>query len=550
MSTSASTTEEGRKYWAFISYSSKDSHWGQWVIRSIETYRIPKSLVGLRSACGSIPDRLYPVFRDRDELRVGADVGEELRQALASSRHLIVVCSPYSADPTSWVNKEITSFQVMGRERDVMGLVVAGVPNASNMAGSEAQECFPLALRYAVNSDGSLTEERAEPLATDVTREDERPRASRRKALLKLIARMIDVDFDTLEQRDRRRRKQRIVAWSISAIILLGALLGLAALWLAADAHATSQELAKQAKEKLATEPDLAFLLGIEAYRIRSTVTAYDSLLTMVHEKPHLLTHLHRGNGVSAVALGKDGKLGAVADCGDESCTHHRIHLYDLATGQPMVEPIHIDGGAVEALEFRHPMDQLLAVTRTESSSQLLAIDLITPHAAPASKYRDRREITSIASSGDGRRYAVALENGEFKIFDETGGQPCIHSLLREQVVATAFSPNGQRFAAGGIEGQIIVVNLADCKQQQLILGERLGALAFDASGERLTAIILDGTIKEWALKTRPRRETFRATGHMLNGYVHAFNGDARYDTSHPVILRRFASTTSTNGAS
>ena len=297
MPTNASATEDDRKYWAFISYSSKDRHWGEWLIRAIETYRIPKSLVGLRSACGSIPDRLYPIFRDRDELRVGADVGEELHKALASSRYLVVVCSPNSADPTSWVNKEITSFKGMGRERDVIGLIVAGVPNASDVPGSEAQECFPLALRYAVDSDGSLTEARAEPLAADVTREDERPRAARRKALLKLIARMIDVDFDTLEQRDRRRRKQRIVAWSISAIILLMALSGLAALWLVADAEATSQELAKQAKEKIATEPDLAFLLGVEAYRIRSTVSAYDSLLTIIHEKPYLMTHLHPVTG-------------------------------------------------------------------------------------------------------------------------------------------------------------------------------------------------------------------------------------------------------------
>src|SRR5436190_7292134 len=34
------------KYWAFINYSHLDRRWGEWLHRQLETYRVPKNLVG------------------------------------------------------------------------------------------------------------------------------------------------------------------------------------------------------------------------------------------------------------------------------------------------------------------------------------------------------------------------------------------------------------------------------------------------------------------------------------------------------------------------
>jgi hypothetical protein len=34
------------KYYAFISYSHQDKKWGDWLHKAIETYRVPKRLVG------------------------------------------------------------------------------------------------------------------------------------------------------------------------------------------------------------------------------------------------------------------------------------------------------------------------------------------------------------------------------------------------------------------------------------------------------------------------------------------------------------------------
>ena len=89
-----------------------------------------------------MPRRLFPVFRDRDELRAGGEVGGALREALLASRYLVVICSPSAADPSSWVGKEIEIFKAAGRSNDILPLIVEGQPHASRSAEGASQECF------------------------------------------------------------------------------------------------------------------------------------------------------------------------------------------------------------------------------------------------------------------------------------------------------------------------------------------------------------------------------------------------------------------------
>ena len=51
----------------------------------LETYRVPTRLVGRPSRDGTIPPRLYPIFRDREELPVSADLSSNINTALARS---------------------------------------------------------------------------------------------------------------------------------------------------------------------------------------------------------------------------------------------------------------------------------------------------------------------------------------------------------------------------------------------------------------------------------------------------------------------------------
>jgi hypothetical protein len=93
------------KYWAFISYSHQDKRWGDWLHRALETYRVPRRLVGRPSRDGAVPRRLYPIFRDREGLPTSSDLGPNINEALRFSRYLIVICSPRSPSRVGWVRK-------------------------------------------------------------------------------------------------------------------------------------------------------------------------------------------------------------------------------------------------------------------------------------------------------------------------------------------------------------------------------------------------------------------------------------------------------------
>jgi tetratricopeptide (TPR) repeat protein len=195
------------KYRAFISYSHSDEKWARWLHHNLETYRIPKHLVGTETGSGPIPHRFAPVFRDREELASATNLGTTLVAALEQSATQIVICSPRAAK-SRWVNEEILTFKRLGREHRVFCLIVDGEPGASANPELAGLECFPDALIYKVGADGQLTSERSEPIAADV-----RPGKDRKEnALLKLLAGLLGIGFDELKRREVRRRYRRMVA--------------------------------------------------------------------------------------------------------------------------------------------------------------------------------------------------------------------------------------------------------------------------------------------------------------------------------------------------
>lgn len=210
------------KYFAFISYSHADERWSRWLHRALETYRVPRHLVGRATDYGPVPDRLAPVFRDRDELTGAADLGSTVTAALDASRHLIVICSPAAAR-SRWVDEEVRAFKRMGRGQWILTLVVDGEPNASGKPGQEARECFAPSLRFELDADGGLSDRRTEPVAADL-----RPgKDGRTNAKLKLIAGLLGVGFDELKQREHRRQQKRLLlvtAASLVGVLVAGAL--------------------------------------------------------------------------------------------------------------------------------------------------------------------------------------------------------------------------------------------------------------------------------------------------------------------------------------
>jgi tetratricopeptide (TPR) repeat protein len=204
------------RYSAFISYSHQDKASADWLHRTLESYRVPSRLVGRQTAAGTVPRRLVPIFRDRDELPTASDLSQKVNQALAQSANLLVICSPRSA-VSRWTNEEVLSFKRLGRSERIFCLIVDGEPNAAALPGRESEECFVEALRYRLSADGTLSSEPAEPIAADA-----RPgKDGRGNAKLKLIAGMLDVGFDELRQRELHRRIRRVTAIAATAFAVM-----------------------------------------------------------------------------------------------------------------------------------------------------------------------------------------------------------------------------------------------------------------------------------------------------------------------------------------
>lgn len=210
------------QYFAFLSYSHEDEAVADWLHRQLERFRVPSALVGRLTANGVIPKRLTPIFRDRHELAAAKDLGSEIREVLAASHSLIVLCSPAAAR-SKWTDAEIGEFKRLHPEGCIIAVIVDGEPFASEIPGREAEECFPPALRRKYDRRGRRTARKVEPLAADIRESGD----GRRLALLKVVAGILGLGLDELVQRDHLRRQRRlagIAGGSLAGMVVASAL--------------------------------------------------------------------------------------------------------------------------------------------------------------------------------------------------------------------------------------------------------------------------------------------------------------------------------------
>ena len=208
------------RYQAFLSYSHADERAATRLHRQLETYRLPKHVVGTQTSRGAVPRQLTPIFRDRSELPASHDLNEEVRIALAESASLIVLCSP-SARKSRWVEEEIAYFRKIHPDRPVLAALLDGDP----------AEAFPSAL-----VDGGR-----EPIAADF-----RKGGDGKLARLKLVAGMTGIGLDELVQREAQRQLARAMA--ISAMAFVSTLVLAALLVVAVSARNEAERQRQQAE--------------------------------------------------------------------------------------------------------------------------------------------------------------------------------------------------------------------------------------------------------------------------------------------------------------
>lgn len=197
------------KYFAFISYNSKDTAWGKRLQRKLEGYKMPATLC---SEHNWERNPIKPVFFAPTDIQPGG-LTAELQERLKASRHLIVICSPNSAR-SAWVGKEIEFFHSLGRTANIHFFIVDGIPHS----GNEDTECF----NPIVDTLGL-----PEILGANIHEKVSRwPWLNKERAYVQLITKLLGVEFDSIWQRHKRRLVQRCMAWAIGIMAVLAALLG------------------------------------------------------------------------------------------------------------------------------------------------------------------------------------------------------------------------------------------------------------------------------------------------------------------------------------
>ena len=191
------------KYFAFISYNSKDTEWGKRLQRKLEGYRMSSTICSER---GWKRTPIKPVFFAPTDIQPGP-LSEELQERLKASQHLIVVCSPNSAQ-SEWVGREIEYFHNLGRTKNIHFFIIDGVPNS----GDET-ECFnPIVKTLGL----------PEILGANINEKVSRwSWVNKERAYVQLISKLLNVEFDTIWQRHKRLMIQKTITWCIGIMIVL-----------------------------------------------------------------------------------------------------------------------------------------------------------------------------------------------------------------------------------------------------------------------------------------------------------------------------------------
>jgi len=217
--------EQEFKYFAFISYSSKDTVWGKRLQRKLENYRMPATLCSER---GWKRKPINPIFFAPTDIQPGG-LDNELQERLKDSRNLIVVCSPNSAR-SNWVGQEIEYFHQLGRTNKIHFFIVDGKPHS----GDPDTECF----NPVVNKLGM-----PEILGANIHEKVFRwSWLNRERAYVQLISKLLGVEFDSIWRRHRRQLINKCMVWALGIITIL---LALWQVWLnnqPFDAHVTLKE--------------------------------------------------------------------------------------------------------------------------------------------------------------------------------------------------------------------------------------------------------------------------------------------------------------------
>jgi WD40 repeat protein len=479
------------RYAAFISYSSKDASFAKRLHRALERYGVPTSLGSFDLVGGGKKNRIYPIFRDREEASAGR-LGELIEASLKASAALVVVCSPNSAQ-SPWVEKEIQSFIAQGRQDRIFAIISDTAPLVDETGADATAACFPPAFSSDVLVDGNALQ----PLAADARKGKD----GFRNAWLKIVAGLINVNAGALADRDRARRKSNAIRSGLIAATLLFAV-GLGISWMVSiQMNARSNALAVLAQKASDDgDPERAFryaragLVGADWRLVAFKPHAAEmqlrrAVMALLAAGPPL-----RHNGwVNSVAFSPDGSRIATAS------NDHTAQLWDARTALPLGKPMRHDGDVV--MVAFSPDGRRLATASKDGAARLWDGTSGAPASAPL---RHKAAVIVVAFSPDGTRLGTA-SGDTASLWDAASGAPIGPPLLHDGAVnAIAFSPDGTLLATAASDDLVRVwdtttaaLHIAASRHE-----DRVNCVAFSPDGTRFASASDDHTARIWDART------------------------------------------------
>jgi WD40 repeat protein len=307
------------------------------------------------------------------------------------------------------------------------------------------------------------------------------------------------------ESRRAARRRQRTLLGGVTTALAVSIVLGVLALLQRNDARratraATSAALASTATDRVASHPDQALLLALDAYASSPSADARNAVVTTLEKARELgvSEFVHGDSEVRDVALSRNGRALAVGSADGA------VRLWDVAAWKQ-------------------------AVSLDETGT---------------------KPIVSVGFNRDGRVVGAGSEDGVVRLWDaRSGGPPANVLRAKRAIAAIAVSPDGRSVAVLGQLGGVFLWDVGSRGMRRLALRRRYSGqlLAFSNDGEMLAAGTVDtdpesggkGGVQLWdvasgrrlhdlANELPPSALAFAPRGRML-----ATNGGPEADPSH-----------------
>ncbi len=465
--------ESNKEYYAFISYKREDEKWAKWLANELEHYHLPITLNGKE-----LPKNLRPVFRDVDELAAGS-LPEQIYHALTISKNLIVVCSPRSAK-SEWVNKEIEDFIKIkgGKTNNIYPFIIEGVP----FSRETEKECFPDVLRHLPANE--------ERLGGNINEQ-----GGRNAAVVKIIAGMLGMDFDSLWNKyEREQRRRRLLFSSLIGLVAIIAICIAGYIW--------NQNRQLKEKDWRMMENQARAVANL-ANKLTNEGDAYTARLITLEVLPQNLKSPERpflpeveaalrracnyssailrgpeGLPVYSIAFSNDGtKIAAVYGNGDE------VILWDCYTG-----------GIIRTLE--------------QDTAQIIG------------------GLAYSCSFSPDDKLIMCAEGRTVRFWDAKDGKflKRLHEESNEFKKAV-FSPKGNTFALSTFQGIRIYDTKSFQLQTALCANENETTLcddfAYSKDGKLIAAVYGNGTVRIWDVNNK---ELIRTITGNKSGYFHSID--------------------------